>query len=78
MNGTESWSHSKSVKAVEWKTGDKVMCELNCEQETVDLYLNGEKLENRAEGLGQGRKWIPSVSMRPSQKLTILRSEYYG
>ena len=77
VNGTQSWSNSKSQKAVAWKEGDRVLCELNCDEGTLVFYLNGKKLDNSLSGLGKGRKWVPAVGLRkPTQTITILKSEY--
>ena len=78
VGGTQSWGSSVSKKAKEWKQGDRIMCELDCDEGTLSFYLNGQKLENSLDGLGKGRKWIPAVGLKPSSAITILRSEYYG
>ena len=75
--GTESWNKSVDEPAPAWIEGDRVMCELDCEQGTCTFHLNDKKLDSVATGM-QGRAWVPAVSLRnDTESITILWSEYY-
>eukprot|EP01084_Bolivina_argentea_P267984 455057_1 len=74
--GTENWNNAKSESTGEWKEGDKIMCELNCDTGILKYTKNGEQITVTAKGM-KGRSWTPAVSLKnEGETITILWSQH--
>ena len=76
--GTREWDKAEEQTCAEWKQGDQILSELNCDKGILTFYKNGDKMYSITHGL-KGRKWIPAVSLvNNTESVTILWSLYLG
>lgn len=73
-SGKRDWDKAIHHKCTDWKQGDEILCQLDCDKGTLTFYKNGTKIDVIVDGM-KGRKWIPAVSLlNTHESITILWS----